>query len=159
MRILIVEDDPTSRLVLENFLAKVGDVSTATDGEEALTAVQDSFLEGRRFDLICLDIMMPKIDGQVVLRGIRDLEARNGIDEGIQSKVIMTTALSDKQNFVEALPRCDAYLTKPIDLSSLMFYIKKFGFLPNQGASTSQKATGGEKELWGKKNGDMPWVD
>ncbi len=159
MRILVVEDDPTSRLVLENFLTKVGEVSTAADGEEGLKAVEEAFLEGRRFDLICLDIMMPKFDGQMVLKGIRELEVRNGIDEGIQSKVIMTTALDDKENFVEALPRCDAYLTKPIDLSKLMFYISKFGFLTNQSGGSKQKASDAGKGVWGEKDKEMPWVD
>ncbi len=159
MRILVVEDDPTSRMVLENFLAKVGEVSSAADGEAGLKAVEEAFLEGRRFDLICLDIMMPKFDGQMVLKGIRELEARNGIDEGIQSKIVMTTALGDKENFVEALPRCDAYLTKPIDLSKLMFYISKFGFLRDQSAGGQKRTQGENKELWGRKDDETPWVD
>ncbi|HTY00747.1 MAG TPA: response regulator [Bacteroidota bacterium] len=159
MRILVVEDDPTSRMVLSDFLAKVGEVSIAADGEEALKAVEEAFLEGRRFDLICLDIMMPRFDGQMVLKAIRELEATNGIDEAMQSKIIMTTALDDKQNFVEALPRCDAYLTKPIDFSSLMFYISKFGFLPGASDPGRTKGSKDDKRVWGQKDRDLPWVD
>jgi CheY-like chemotaxis protein len=87
------------------------------------------FSEGRPFDLICLDIMMPKLDGQTVLKEIRALEAEHSVASGKEAKIIMTTGLNDQRNVVEANPRCDAYLTKPIDRAKLMFYVKKFGIL------------------------------
>jgi response regulator RpfG family c-di-GMP phosphodiesterase len=72
----------------------------------------------------------------------------------------MTTALGDKENFVEALPRCDAYLQKPIDRTQLLFYIKKFGLL-----SASEAQLLAERERKRKEAGDrpdsgkdMPWV-
>ena len=138
MRILIVEDDPTSRMVLEKYLSRIGEIRCAADGEEGLAAVSEAFLENRPFDLICLDIMMPKFDGQAVLRQVREMESRKGISEGNGAKIIMTTALSDKSNLMEALPRCDAYLTKPIDLAKLMFYIQKFGLLDKHAESAKQ---------------------
>jgi len=73
--------------------------------------------------------MMPILDGQAVLKQIRALETEHRVPAGKEVKVIMTTALGDKLNIVEAIPRCDAYLTKPIDRAQLMFYVKKFGLL------------------------------
>ena len=129
MRILIVEDDQASSLVLEMFLQHVGETHTEMDGEAGLRAFRNALEEGHPFDLVTLDIMMPKLDGQGVLKGIRALETQHAVDSHKAVKVIMTTALDDKLNIVEALPRCDAYLTKPIDRTQLMFYIKKFGLL------------------------------
>jgi two-component system chemotaxis response regulator CheY len=129
MRILIVEDDPVCRLYLSKCLETVGEIQTAADGEAGVAAARGAFLEGSPFDLICLDIMMPKLDGQAVLKEIRAMEDQRRVAPGKEAKIIMTTALSDQQNLVEAVPRCDAYLTKPIDRADLMFYIKRFGFM------------------------------
>jgi two-component system chemotaxis response regulator CheY len=129
MRILIVEDDPVSSLILAKCLQSVGETQTAVDGEAGLEAFRAAFIDGHPFELVCLDIMMPKLQGQTVLREIRALEAEHSVVPGMETKIIMTTALSDKENLVEAIPRCDAYLTKPIDRAALMFYVKKFGFL------------------------------
>jgi two-component system chemotaxis response regulator CheY len=129
MRILVVEDDPTSSLVLEMFFQHVGEVHTARDGEAGLEAFRNAIAQGHPFDLVTLDIMMPKLDGQGVLKEIRALEDQHAVPSHKAAKVIMTTALDDKADLMQALPRCDAYLTKPIDRSQLMFYIRKFGLL------------------------------
>ena len=129
MRILIIEDEPICSLILAKCLQSVGEIQTASDGEIGLESVRAAHLAGRPFDLICLDIMMPKIEGQTVLKEIRALEAAHGIAKGKEAKIIMTTALSDQHNLLEAIPRCDAFLSKPIDRGDLMFYVRKFGFL------------------------------
>ena len=129
MRILIVEDDPVSSMYLAKCLEAVGEIQTAGDGEAGLEAVRAAFLGKSPFDLICLDIMMPILDGQAVLKGIRDFEAQHRVPSGKEAKIIMTTALGDQRNLVEAVPRCDAYLTKPVNRADLMFYVKRFGFL------------------------------
>lgn len=129
MRILIVEDDPVSSMYLAKCLEAVGEIQTAGDGEAGLEAVRAAFLGKSPFDLICLDIMMPLLDGQAVLKGIRALEAQHRVPSGKEAKIIMTTALGDQHNLVEAVPMCDAYLTKPVNRADLMFYMKRFGFL------------------------------
>jgi two-component system chemotaxis response regulator CheY len=129
MRILIVEDDPVSSMYLAKCLEAVGEIQTAGDGEAGLEAVRAAFLGKSPFDLICLDIMMPLLDGQAVLKGIRALEVQHRVPSGKEAKIIMTTALGDQHNLVEAVPMCDAYLTKPVNRADLMFYMKRFGFL------------------------------
>ena len=160
MRILIVEDDPTSSLVLATFLAPVGETQIAKDGEAGLSAFRAAHQAGAPFDLVCLDIMMPILDGQAVLKQIRALEAEHRVPAGKEVKVIMTTALGDKLNVVEAIPRCDAYLTKPIDRAQLMFYVKKFGLLGREqapgGAETNKDRP--PRDFPGKGDKDMPWV-
>ncbi|MBK7260108.1 MAG: response regulator transcription factor [Ignavibacteriae bacterium] len=129
MRILIVEDDQASMLVLSTYLTQFGAVSTAPDGEAGVEAFRTALAEGNPFQLVCLDIMMPKLDGQAALKQVRVIEKEFSIPAAKQVKVIMTTALGDRENLLEALPQCDAYLQKPVDRAQLLFYIKRFGLL------------------------------
>lgn len=120
MRILIAEDDATSRKFINKFLSQYGVCDLVIDGLEAIDAVQISLNEDRSYDLICLDIMMPKIDGVKALEYIKMLEAKKGIDEKKRSKIIMTTALAETSMVKKSFELgCDAYVAKPIDTEKL----------------------------------------
>ena len=120
MKILIVEDDFSSRFLLQKFLADHGTCYIAINGKEAVEAVKTAMDAGDPYDLICLDIMMPEMDGQDALKQIRKMEEDKGILSSDGSKVIMTTALGDIKNINEAfLNLCDGYLTKPINKKNL----------------------------------------
>lgn len=127
MRILIVEDDLISRMVLSKLLAPYGENDIATNGQEALQAFQAAWLEKKPYDLICMDIMMPAIDGQEALRQIRDLEKQWGVRGAEEVKVIMISALDDPKNVVEAYYQGGAtsYLVKPITSAKLRAEIDK----------------------------------
>ena len=131
LRCLIVEDDFTSRLLLQKFLAPFGEAHVAVDGEEALAAVKMSLEECAPYQLICLDIMMPKLDGQSVLQHLRQLEEEHGILLGNGAKVVMTTCLSDYRNIMNAFRgQCDAYIVKPVERSNLIVQLHRLGLLP-----------------------------
>ena len=116
MRILIAEDDFTSRKFLLKFLAQYGECDLTVDGLEALDAFLLSMNEKRPYDLVCLDIMMPKVDGVKVLKTIRSLEKDHGIGSGERAKVIMITALAEAEYVRQAFAiGCEAYATKPLD--------------------------------------------
>lgn len=133
MRILIAEDDFVSRKFLFKFLSQYGECDLVVDGLEALDAFLLSIKENKRYDLICLDIMMPKVDGVKVLKAIRDLETQKGIVPEKRSKVIMTTALAETQLVQNAFEYgCDAYAAKPIDRTKLIEVIQKLGLIDNQ---------------------------
>lgn len=160
MRILIVEDDPTSNLVLAGFLKSLGEITSVTDGKAGLDAFRKAFEEGCLYDLVTLDIMMPHMDGQEVLRQIRALEQEFDIPPEGAVKVIMTTALDDRQNLAQALPRCDAYLTKPIDKAKLMYYIKSFGLIDGGDAGREKQQERKRHEQGNQPPGEeeLPWV-
>jgi len=130
MRILIAEDDAVSSKFLSKFLSKYGDVDFTIDGIETAQAFLMAIEDGRPYDLICLDIMMPKVDGVKVLKAFRDIEKKKGIKSDKGSKVIMTTALAETKYVNQAFEiGCEAYVAKPINLKELAEILAKLGIL------------------------------
>ena len=70
LRILLAEDDFTSRLLLQTFLSRYGECHIAVNGREAVAAFRLALEQGQRYDLICMDIMMPEMDGGEAVREI-----------------------------------------------------------------------------------------
>ncbi len=130
MRILIVEDDMASRKFLQKFLSEYGECDIVVDGLEALDAFLYAINSKQYYDLICLDIMMPKVDGIKVLKTIRDLEKQKGILPDKQAKIIMTTALSGTDYVQNAFALgCEGYASKPIDTVKFVEVMKKLGLI------------------------------
>ena len=78
MKTLIVEDDFTSRLLLQELLKGYGPAHVAVNGKEAVEAARMAMDAGEPYDLICLDIMMPEMDGHGALKEIRAQEEARG---------------------------------------------------------------------------------
>jgi two-component system chemotaxis response regulator CheY len=130
MKILIAEDDPASRKFLYKFLGAYGECDLTLDGQEALEAVQLAWDEQQPYDLICLDIMMPNLDGYQVLRLVREREKERGISGSQRVKIIMTTALNQTNNVFEAFDAgCEAYAAKPIDTVKFVEVMQKLGLV------------------------------
>jgi two-component system chemotaxis response regulator CheY len=134
MKILIVEDDFVSRQLINKLLTPLGEVDCAANGNEAFTAVKMAIDNNQPYDLICLDIMMPEVDGIMVLKKIRQLEAQLGLNPETRSKIIMTSAVSDKKFVVAAVQaNCNGFLVKPIEKDRLFDELRKHGFdMPEQ---------------------------
>lgn len=125
MKTLVVEDDFVSRLLLQEIISAWGECHVAVNGREAVQAFRLARQSGHPYDLICLDIMMPEMDGHAVLKEIRAEEEAEGILLGDGVKVIMTTALQDKANVFNAFREtCDAYLVKPIEKAKLVSQLR-----------------------------------
>jgi two-component system chemotaxis response regulator CheY len=130
MKTLIVEDDFTSRLLLQGLLQPFGVCHVCINGIEAIEAFKIALEQKEPYDLVCLDIMMPEMDGQTALKKIRELEDKGGIVASRGAKVIMTTALDDKKNIMNAFrEQCDIYLVKPIDREKLNESLKSLGLI------------------------------
>lgn len=130
MKSLIVDDDFFSRRILQTMLAGYGECHVAVDGKEALFAFKQALAEETPYDVICLDIMMPEMTGQEVLKKIREIEASKNILGSNSSKVIMTTALDDKENIKAAFrEQCESYLIKPISKTKLVNALTEFGLI------------------------------
>ncbi|MFW5844143.1 MAG: response regulator [Spirochaetota bacterium] len=132
MRCLIVEDDFGSRRLLQALLREYGSIDVVVDGQEAIEAFRLAWEENNPYDVVFLDIMMPNVDGQEALRRIRATEGEIGIPERDQVKVIMTTALGDPENVVEAFYKggANGYVVKPIERQALISELEKVGLKP-----------------------------
>ncbi|MBQ2258509.1 MAG: response regulator [Lachnospiraceae bacterium] len=131
MRILIAEDDFASRKVILKFLSVYGECDVTVDGMEAIDAYMMALEEGDPYDLVCLDVMMPIMDGYQALKNIRAIEKEHNIPEEKRAKVIMTTALNEEKNVKKAFELgCTVYCGKPIDMARLKSTLDKLGFVP-----------------------------
>jgi two-component system chemotaxis response regulator CheY len=121
MKSLVAEDDQISRKVLQNMLQCYGPCKTVADGAQAVEAFEQAWEQDSPYDLVCLDIMMPVIDGQEALKRIRQVESRMGLTSAGKTKVIMLSALEDPSVLMEAFYRGDAtaYMVKPIEIHAL----------------------------------------
>ena len=154
MKILLAEDEVDLNNVVTRYLKKNGySVDSVLDGEEAL-----DYLEYSEYDLVILDIMMPKVDGFEVIKKLRD--------KGNHTSVLMLTARDSADDKVKGLDLgADDYIVKPFDFNELMARIRavvrrKYGNSSNKLVigdlilDTSEKAVtraGKQIELTGKE--------
>lgn len=130
MKILIAEDDYVSRKFLYKFLSKYGECDVTVDGMETIEVFMMSLESGDYYDLVCLDIMMPEVDGIKALKTIRKLEIEREVPEVNRAKIIMTTALNSTDNIFNSYESgSEAYAVKPIDTEKLVEVMKKLGLL------------------------------
>ena len=127
MKVLIAEDDFASRKFMLRFFEKYGECDVTVDGKEAVEAYKMAIACGEPYDLICLDIMMPEMDGHQALKTIRKIEEESGVAEDERVKIVMTTALSETRHVTKAFENgCTAYAGKPINQDKLEAMLKKF---------------------------------
>lgn len=107
-KILVVEDDLSIQALLHDFIQEAGhSVILASDGVEALAKYSE-----QDFDLVLLDIMLPKIDGYGVCEVIRQKS---------DVPIIMLTALDGEENQIRGLDlQADDYITKPFSIPVLL---------------------------------------
>ena len=118
-KVLVVDDEEALRFLLASELeAEAFEVQSAGDGDEAIDLVRNRGEQGDRFDVVLLDIKMPRVDGFEVLKYIK-----GNIPE---TKVIMLTAYADVKNAIESL-RLGAsdFVSKPYDLDDILTSINR----------------------------------
>lgn len=126
MRALIVDDVEMNRDLLVFFLEGCAETIVAESGEEAVSLADDALRSNSGFDLICMDIGLPGINGHEALKVIRSMEAAHG-DK--RAKVFVVTGSSDPDDMLDALVvgGCDDYLTKPLMRQSFLALLDKHG--------------------------------
>lgn len=130
MQILIVEDDPASSLLLVRMLDSFGKCDVAANGKEAVESYRSALEAGVPYALVCLDIMMPEMDGIAALKAIRAEEDARAIRPSRAAKIVMTTVLRDLDSVTNAYRQlCDGYLVKPISRDKLTGLLRELDLI------------------------------
>ncbi len=131
MRVLVVEDDSAGQLLLKRYLETLGQIDVTDRGDEAIEMFTRALDQGKPYELVCLDIMLPGISGQEVLMAMRLHEQKHGIYGFDRCKILMITALNNPSQILSSFrEQCDGYLPKPLfynrlveELSKLKIYL------------------------------------
>jgi two-component system chemotaxis response regulator CheY len=131
VRALIVDDDFYCRSYLQEILHAHAYCDVAVNGDEATFAFRKALDEGKPYDLVCLDLVMPEFDGQKALREMREIEKEMGVDKKDQAKIIITTVLDDNEETHNAffLGGATSFLVKPIDEPTMLAELRKLGLI------------------------------
>lgn len=134
MRVLVVEDDPTTSSLLERALREEGDaVLVESNGSVAVEIAQSN-----SFDAIVLDVMLPGLDGFNVVHRLRQ--------QGCQTPILMLTARDTSRDLVYGLNTgADDYLTKPFELE--VFFARLRAVARRSGTPISLVLTAGDLSL------------
>jgi two-component system chemotaxis response regulator CheY len=130
MKILIVEDDFGSRIAIQKMLSSYCECEVAVNGKEAVDAFTQSIESGEPYDLICMDIMMPVMNGKEALKLIREKEKLSNVAPRDEVKIVMMTALDMAKDVIDAYYNggCTSYLVKPILKESILKMMKDLNF-------------------------------
>lgn len=133
--VMVVEDEPNVARLVKAYLEKENyNVYVASNGEEAITLFKDNPI-----DIICLDIMMPKLNGWVVAKTIREISC--------DVFIIMVSALDSEEDILKGYKlKIDDYITKPFSPKVL---VAKINSLMEKHAKTipSSKMIAGDVEI------------
>ena len=130
MKILIADDNRISRKLLNQAFTGKAECEFASTGIEALNMYVQANDAGRPFDLIILDVLMPRMDGLEVLKRIRETETGKGVNGRDRIKIAMATRLDDRDTVLTAFrDQCDGYITKPYGPNSVQKELARQGIL------------------------------
>lgn len=118
-RVLVVDDRPEVRRVVQHFLEEAGaEVLVASDGVQAVEAVERAAADGAPIDLVVMDVQMPNMDGHEATRELRR--------RGHTVPIVALTASAMREDELRALDAgCDAYLAKPVEVDSLVALVAR----------------------------------
>ena len=116
MKILLAEDDFVTRKFMVSFLSKYGECDVTVDGMEAVDAFMMALEDGEPYDLVCLDIMMPVMDGLEATRTIRGMERQD-----CQTIPIIAMSANAFDDDLKESVKCgmNGHLSKPVEVDKL----------------------------------------
>lgn len=132
-RFLIAEDDILSRKILEDFFSEFADCDCAEDGLQAFEMFTKAILDSKPYDLICTDIIMPRIDGYDLIRKVRACEQSLPIQGCIRTRIFVISVNDSSNDISHAILDCDCddYIVKPFHRNQLKNTLEKYKLLDN----------------------------
>lgn len=127
MKILVADDEISTRRLLQLMLQPYGRCDVVGNGNEAVAVFAAAHAAGQPYDLVCLDIMMPELDGQSALKAMRSHEKTLGITGEAGARIVMVTCLDSPNAVIEAYYKggCSSYLVKPVKKDKLLRMLRE----------------------------------
>jgi len=124
MKTLIVDDCALSRQLLIICIEDYSDIDFATNGKEAINKVKQAIEQKENYNLICMDLNMPVMDGHETMQAIREMEVVSGLS---RAKLFMITASSCPDDMIKAITEgeCDDYIMKPVMRKAIRKLLQK----------------------------------
>ena len=138
LEILAVDDDELVRLDAVMQLSPVGRVAAGGSGAEALEKVRNALDEGRGFDVILMDVLMPARSGLQAVNDLVSLFNERRLPLEKRPRIIMLSNVEERDTMIDALYACgaDHYITKPLDAGKFIAALAELGLAaPLDGSS------------------------
>jgi two-component system, chemotaxis family, chemotaxis protein CheY len=131
LKILLADVSMTSRLALDHIFEKYGHCDAAEDGMDCVKAFTLALELGMPYDLVCIDLMLPRIGGIDAIKMMRKIEREMGVLTADSVKIIVITAVVNPAYIFEACYRGGAnqYLYKPVEKKKILEEMTKFGLI------------------------------
>ena len=128
-RILIVDDDEINRMMLSNCLEKFAPCDVCGNGQEGLELFEKSCQSRWPYDLVCIDLVMPVMNGHMLLRKIREMEAEYGVVARV--KIFIISASSSPWDMADTVLDniADDYIVKPFSNAKLKGMLEKYSLI------------------------------
>ncbi len=121
VKILLLEDDFTTRMIIDKLLAGICEVHIGINGVEGLEALEEAYIQKEPYAVILLDLLMPKMNGKTFLNQKELIEQKYSSIITKKSPVIITSAVSEKNDLVKTFDdKFSYFLKKPIDRNNLL---------------------------------------
>jgi two-component system chemotaxis response regulator CheY len=129
MKALIVDDCDLSRQLLIICVGEYAETDIARNGKEALDLARAAIEKNENYNLICLDLNMPLMDGHETMQAIRRMETEAGADKAV---IFMITSSNCPDDMIKAitLGECDDYMMKPVMRKTFLELLKKHNLIP-----------------------------
>jgi two-component system chemotaxis response regulator CheY len=139
IKALVVEDVHFIGLIIQRVIAPYGECDMAQTGMEAIDKFTQAFLYHNPYNLICLDILLPGMDGFEVLHSIRKFEDEINLSPESRVKVIMISTFNDQSTVRRARTAgCDRYIAKPFSMKKILEEIQSLGLIETEEEQTQQ---------------------
>ncbi len=128
MKILIADDDYANQKFMKKLFSYYGEVAVVGDGITAVEVFAQRLKAGEPYGVVCLDVMMTKLDGYKTLEAIREAEQKYGISMRQRAKIVMLSALDeDVRGSLCVCDDYDLYLRKPVAVEEFERQMRKIG--------------------------------
>lgn len=123
---LVIDDQMTTRMLLRCMLETYGEVVEAKAGKEGVALFGAALADGAPFQMVCVDLGLPDIDGNQVLEQLRAVEVQQQVRA--PATIVVVSGNDTEEARGDALERsADAYLTKPVSYESMFALLARIG--------------------------------